>query len=147
MKVKSVYRSKFSNLSNWKEEAWKISGLQRDCIFAFLHFWVTVTLSASSWPCKLLKIHKINCLFHNPTNERPVCRPWDDFKNCFTFHFESIFALQSSVWCCLVVKPMQSENKNEKFHLPNFLKSKVDLYAMWCLSVFHHWNWLNCWSW
>ena len=30
MKVKSDHRSKLSNLSNWKEEAWKISGLQRD---------------------------------------------------------------------------------------------------------------------
>ena len=30
MKVRSDHRSKFSNLSNWKEEAWKISGLQRD---------------------------------------------------------------------------------------------------------------------
>ena len=30
MKVKSDHRSKFSNFSNWKEEAWKISGLQRD---------------------------------------------------------------------------------------------------------------------
>ena len=30
MKVKSDHRSKFSNLSNWKEEAWKKSGLQRD---------------------------------------------------------------------------------------------------------------------
>ena len=30
MKVKDDHRSKFSNLSNWKEEAWKISGLQRD---------------------------------------------------------------------------------------------------------------------
>ena len=29
MKVKSDHRSKFSNLSNWKE-AWKKSGLQRD---------------------------------------------------------------------------------------------------------------------
>ena len=29
MKVKSDHRSKFSNLSNWKEEAWKKSGLQR----------------------------------------------------------------------------------------------------------------------
>ena len=27
MKVKSDRRSNFSNLSNWKEEAWKISGL------------------------------------------------------------------------------------------------------------------------
>ena len=30
MKVKSDHRSRFSNLSNWKEEAWKKSGLQRD---------------------------------------------------------------------------------------------------------------------
>ena len=30
MKVKSDHRSKLSNLSNWKEEVWKISGLQRD---------------------------------------------------------------------------------------------------------------------
>ena len=29
-KVKYDHRSKFSNLSNWKEEAWKKSGLQRD---------------------------------------------------------------------------------------------------------------------
>ena len=29
IKVKNDHRSKFSNLSNWKEEAWKISGLQR----------------------------------------------------------------------------------------------------------------------
>ena len=28
--VKNDHRSKFSNLSNWKEEAWKKSGLQRD---------------------------------------------------------------------------------------------------------------------
>ena len=30
MKVKNDHRSKFSNLSNWKDEAWKKSGLQRD---------------------------------------------------------------------------------------------------------------------
>ena len=30
MRVKNDHRSKFSNLSNWKEEAWKKSGLQRD---------------------------------------------------------------------------------------------------------------------
>ena len=28
MKVKDDQRSKFSNLSNWKEEAWKILGFQ-----------------------------------------------------------------------------------------------------------------------
>ena len=31
MKVKNDHRSKFSNLSNWKEEVWKISGLQLSC--------------------------------------------------------------------------------------------------------------------
>ena len=30
MKVKNDHRSKFSNLSNWKEETWKKWGLQRD---------------------------------------------------------------------------------------------------------------------
>ena len=30
MQMKSDHRSKFFNLSNWKEEAWKKSGLQRD---------------------------------------------------------------------------------------------------------------------
>ena len=30
IKVKCDHRSKFSNLSNWKVEAWKKSGLQRD---------------------------------------------------------------------------------------------------------------------
>ena len=30
LKVKSDHRSKFSKLNSWKEEAWKISGLQRD---------------------------------------------------------------------------------------------------------------------
>ena len=32
LKVKCDHRSKFSNLSNWKEEAWKKSGLQRDLL-------------------------------------------------------------------------------------------------------------------
>jgi len=30
MKVKNDHRNKFFNLSNWEEEAWKKSGLQRD---------------------------------------------------------------------------------------------------------------------
>ena len=30
MKLKNDHRSKFPNLTNWKEEAWKKSGLQRD---------------------------------------------------------------------------------------------------------------------
>ena len=32
MKVKNDHRSKFSNLSNWKEEAWKKSGLQHSSL-------------------------------------------------------------------------------------------------------------------
>ena len=31
MKVKSDHRNKFSNLSNWKEEAWKNQGFNRTC--------------------------------------------------------------------------------------------------------------------
>ena len=35
MKVKNDHRSKFSNLSNWKEKAWKKkSGLQYDGLFS-----------------------------------------------------------------------------------------------------------------
>ena len=30
MKVENDHRSKFFNLSNWQEEAWKKSGLQRE---------------------------------------------------------------------------------------------------------------------
>ena len=30
MNLKNDHRRKFSNLSNWKEQAWKKSGLQRD---------------------------------------------------------------------------------------------------------------------
>ena len=41
MKVKSERRSKFSNSSNWKEEAWKNSGLQRD---------------SNPWPPHILKL-------------------------------------------------------------------------------------------
>ena len=40
MRVKSDHRSKFSNLSNWKEEAWKKkSGLQRDSNPWPLRYW------------------------------------------------------------------------------------------------------------
>ena len=43
MKVKRDHRSKFSNLSNWKEEAWKKSGLQQDSnpwppLYQFIEF-------------------------------------------------------------------------------------------------------------
>ena len=37
LKLKSDHRSKFSNSSNWTEEAWKKSGLQRD-----LNLWVQI---------------------------------------------------------------------------------------------------------
>ena len=39
LKVKCDHRSKFSNLSNWKEEAWKNSGLQRDSNPWPLRYW------------------------------------------------------------------------------------------------------------
>ena len=35
MKVKGNHRSKFFNLSNWKEEAWEIPGFQRDKALIF----------------------------------------------------------------------------------------------------------------
>jgi len=42
MKVKDDHRSKFSNLSNWKEEAWKNQGFNRirtrDLRDIILHF-------------------------------------------------------------------------------------------------------------
>ena len=47
MKVKNDHRSKFSNLSNWKEEARKKSGLQRDSnpwLVSLLNFWFRNTL-------------------------------------------------------------------------------------------------------
>ena len=39
MTAKSDHRSKFSNLSNWKEEAWKKSGLQRSRFWMPLKPW------------------------------------------------------------------------------------------------------------
>ena len=64
MNVKNDHRSKFSNLSSWKEEAWKKSGLQRDsnpwppqyrCDALTTELW-SHTLGARSikwvhWPC------------------------------------------------------------------------------------------------
>ena len=47
MKMKSDHRSKFSNLSNRKEEAWKISGLQRD-----LNLWAP-RYRCNVWPTEL----------------------------------------------------------------------------------------------
>ena len=53
MKVKSDHRSKFSNLSNWKEEAWKKSGLQREALIFFFFFF----FQASSF--QLLKLENL----------------------------------------------------------------------------------------
>ena len=47
MKVKSDHCSKSSNLSNWKEEAWKISGLQWDLDLWPPWYW------CDAWPNKL----------------------------------------------------------------------------------------------
>ena len=44
MKVKNDHRSKFSNLSNWKEEAWKKSGLLREYGIRTRHLRVTGAL-------------------------------------------------------------------------------------------------------
>jgi len=38
MKVKNDHRSKFSNVSNWKEEACKKSGLQWNPVAALIFF-------------------------------------------------------------------------------------------------------------
>ena len=48
-KVKSDRRSKFSNLSNWKGEAWKISGLQRDSNPWPLLFFMLLSSSRLNW--------------------------------------------------------------------------------------------------
>ena len=67
MKVKNDHRSKFSNLSNWKEEAWKKSGLQRDsnpwppryrCVaHGFESLWSPDFFQASSF--QLLKLENL----------------------------------------------------------------------------------------
>ena len=46
--VKSDHRSKFSNLSNWKEEAWKISGLQRENLLRWSLFTIIYN-SSTIW--------------------------------------------------------------------------------------------------
>ena len=38
LKVKNDHRSEFSNLSNWKEEAWKKSGLQLENLLRWSFF-------------------------------------------------------------------------------------------------------------
>ena len=52
LKVKNDHRSKFSNLSNWKEEAWKKkSGLQQNShpkVFAWLSWWSSDSRSSES---------------------------------------------------------------------------------------------------
>ena len=46
LKVKSDYRSKFSDFNNWKEEAWKNEGFKgiRTCTAFSLSFWVAGVL-------------------------------------------------------------------------------------------------------
>ena len=74
MKVKSDHHSKFSNLSNWKEEAWKISGLQQDsnpwaarnrCDARPTKLWSEVNLLNSYLPAEALLFFRLlpsNCL-------------------------------------------------------------------------------------
>ena len=65
MKVKSDHRSKFSHLSNWKEESWKITRLQRD-----LNPWLpryrcdarpTELWSHTSWVMLICWVHIFAC--------------------------------------------------------------------------------------
>jgi len=56
MKVKNDHDSKFSNLSNWKEEAWKKSGPQRDST-GFESRWSPDFFQASSF--LLLKLENL----------------------------------------------------------------------------------------
>ena len=72
LKVKNDHRSKFSNLSNWKEEAWKISGLQGDS-----NPWPPRTMKSSiSFVVKLFfvsftlhSLHKLRILWQNGANK------------------------------------------------------------------------------
>jgi len=49
MKVKSDHRSRFSNLSNWKEETWKISGLQQDSNLWPPRYWLLSSYLPVQW--------------------------------------------------------------------------------------------------
>ena len=52
--MKSDHRSKFSNLSNWKKEAWKISGLQWDS-----NPWPPVVRCSTNWAMNFIYIFHI----------------------------------------------------------------------------------------
>ena len=94
MKVKSDHRSKFPN--NWKEEAWKISGLQRDIfqassfqllkleIYCDDHSSLSVSVIYGNWAWKknrYRRFFKITCPRNSLKNE---------FPNICTFCFRSL---------------------------------------------------------
>ena len=101
MKAKSDYRSNFflfSNLINWKEEAWKISGLQRD---------------SNPWPLRYQCDARPTELWSHTFGERSIC--WVDILKCiyrstiwisYLFHLISLhgkistkqFGLAPNVW-------------------------------------------------
>ena len=72
MNVKNDHRSKFSNLSNWKEESWKISGLQRD---------------SNPWPPAMIILH-----FHR----QPQCNM--NFIYISHFHFMLMCWTETTWW-------------------------------------------------
>ena len=78
MKVKNDHRSKFSNLSNWKEEAWKKSGLQRD---------------SNPWPPRCRCVALPTELWSHTLGARSICwahisrEEWNDVKY-----------MKSSIW-------------------------------------------------
>ena len=66
MKVKNDHRSKFSNLSNWKEEAWKNQGFNGISYFQLL-------FQASSF--QLLKL-EIYCDDHSSLSSTTAVQKW-----------------------------------------------------------------------
>ena len=73
-KVKSDHRSKFSNLSKWKEEAWKISGLQLDSNPWPPRYWGDV------WPTEL---------WSHTLGARSIC--WVHIFPCSEMEFTFIY--------------------------------------------------------
>ena len=71
MKVKNDHRSKFSNLSSWKEESWKKSGLQRD---------------SNPWPLRYRCVALPTELWSHTLGARSIywvhisCEEWNDVK-------------------------------------------------------------------
>ena len=97
MKVNSGHRSKFSNFSNWKEEAWKKSGLQRD---------------SNPWPPR----YRCDAL---PTEL------WSQTLGARSIYWVHIFPCSEMMWslyeiihiCTAVIDESEPQYKYELFHL------------------------------